>query len=88
MKHGTYIYAHRYKSIYMSCMKLSTNTYIYISQGELDKQQLVLSRKMDEARSNRIRLQTLLQKKEKVVGVKAATAAKVCMCMGIGVYMH
>ena len=70
-------------------MNLSTHTCFYLSQAQLDKQQVVLKRKMDESNSDKIRLKTLLQKKENVAGVKAATAAKVldvCMCIHTFIY--
>jgi len=69
-------------------MNLSTNTCIDVSQAQLDKQQVVLKRKMDESNSDKIRLKTLLQKKENVAGVKAATAAKVCMCVCMYIHLY
>ena len=44
-------------------------------QQQLDQQQLVLKRKMDEANAANMRLRTLLQKKENVKASKMATAA-------------
>ena len=44
-------------------------------QQQLDQQQLVLKRKMDEANAANMRLRTLLQKKENVKASKMAGAA-------------